>query len=375
LTAILVASSPIIAGCGDDKSAVPDASPPMDGSVDAPQAPTEPALTFFDYVQAVDLTPDGHTALFGDISTPVNQLMLVDTWTMTATHATDVGDPLRDFATGISQGGAITALYDDPVVAGLWKPGAGWTNLGTLYPTPCDQDIASAWDISADGTVVVGSAWNTCAVGAFRWTASGMAQLQVLGARTGGGAGIPDNRATVVSDDGSIAAGFAMTAIVDRAPARWHADGTGEFLPRSAPDAPGEVLSISANGHVLAGLDALDGVVWTDTDKQMLPRFDDFLPSDPVFPNAMTADGRVIFGGQGDAFSGIPQAFMWSQANGLRRISDLVAAQSLAIPTGFVMGNVLAASADGTVLIGTATNPDTFASKVWVLRLPAAAIN
>ena len=46
------------------------------------------------------------------------------------------------------------ALYDDPVVAGLWKPGAGWTNLGTLYPTPCDQDIASAWDISADGTVV-----------------------------------------------------------------------------------------------------------------------------------------------------------------------------------------------------------------------------
>lgn len=375
LISSLTAIVPFVVGCGDNgKTTMPDAMTHADGSVDAPPPP--PSLTFFDYVQAIDITPDGRTAVFGDISTPMNRLWFVDTVTMAVENRTDAGDPLRDFATAISQTGAVTALYSDPVVAGLWKPSAGWTDLGTLYPTPCDQDIGAAWDISADGEVVVGSAWNSCAVGAFRWTqATGMTQLQVLGARLGGGADAPDNRATVVSDDGSTAAGFAMTDIVDRAPARWHADGTGEFLARATDDSPGEVLSISANGHVLAGIESFEGVVWTDSEKLTIPRFDEFLPTDKVFPNAMTADGRVIFGGQGDAFSGIPQAFMWSQSGGLHKISDLATAQGLTIPTGVVLGSVLAASADGTVLIGTALNPDTFASTVWVLRLPASVID
>jgi hypothetical protein len=377
--AFVLAAVAVAPACGDNlKPAAPDGAEAIDAAIDAPvdAPPPGPSLTFFDYVQAIDLTPDGRTAVFGDISTPVNKLWFLDTVTMTLDHKTDAGDPLRDFATAIAQTGQVTALHGDPVQAGLWTPGTGWADLGTLYPTPCDQDVAGAWDISADGQIVVGAAWNTCAVGGFRWSAATgtMTELQVLGERLGGEDGVPDNRPTVISDDGAVAAGFAMTSIVDRAPARWFADGTGELLPRASDDSPGEVLSISADGSVLAGIENNNGVVWTATDKLTIPRFEELLPFDPVFPNAMTADGSIIFGGQGDAFSGTPQAFVWSQADGVRKLADIATAAGLTIPTDVVLGNVLAVSSDGTVLIGTASNVSTFSSSVWMMRLPADAL-
>lgn len=358
----------------------------MIDAVDMPDAPPSapgPGLHFYDYIQAVDITPDGRTAVFGDISTPENRLWFVDTVTNTSELQTSTGDALRDFATGIAQTGAISALHGDPVQAGIWTKDGDWVDLASPHAAGCASDIAGAWDISADAQVVVGVTWNGCAVEAFRWTAGGggtLTPLQVLGERPVFDPPPdvplpPDNRATVVSDDGSVVAGFAMTSLVDRAPAVWHADGTGEILPRAYEDAPGEVLAINANGTVLAGLDGLDGVVWAGGTRIVLPRFDTLLPSDPVYPNALTADGRVVFGGQGDAFFGTPEAFMWSLTGGLRRVSDLATAAGLSIPQGMVLMNVTGVSADGTVLIGTARNVDTFADSVFTLRLPAGALD
>lgn len=361
------------AGCGDNLGADPA---PDGGGVDAPPPPP-PSLRVLEYVQAVDVTPDGTVALFGDISTAEGRLWFVDTVTGEAENRTNVGDPLRAFATGIADTQAVSALHGDPVQAGVWTPDGGWRDLPSPHPAGCDLDIAGAWDISADGQVVVGLTWSGCSVEAFRWTATGgggVQRLARLGQRLSGGSGLPDNRATVVSDDGQVAAGWAMTAVVDRAPARWHADGSGELLPRSADDSPGEVLAISADGGVLAGVDGQDGVVWRDGTRSVLPRLDTLLPSDPVFPNAVTADGTVVFGGQGSAFFGTPEAFVWSEAAGLRRVADLVAAAGLTIPADVTLMNVTGASADGTVLIGTARHGATFADLVFVLRLPADAI-
>ena len=374
VNAFLVACIPL-AACGDNHAVVePDAKPP---GPDATEPPPSPALRFHDYLQAIDITPDGRTALFGDPSTFEGRLWFVDTVTGIAENRTNVGDPLRTFATGISQTGAVTALHGEPVRAGVWTAAGGWTDLPTPFSAACDQDIGGAWDISADGTVAAGVSWNGCSIEAFRSDANGMTRLAVLGERIVGDASAnpPDNRATAISDDGLIVAGFAMTAIVDRAPAVWRADGSGEFLPRSAADSPGEVLSISANGSVLAGLDGNDGVVWTGATTTILPRFETLLPSDPVFPNAMTADGAVVFGGEGSAFFGTPEAFIWSEAAGLRKISDLAIEAHLEIPAGVVLMSVIGASADGTVLIGTARNVDTFVDNVYTLRLPASSIH
>ena len=372
----------ISAGCGDnlaseqpdppDRPDQPDAGPP---DADPVEPTPPPALHFHDYAQAIDITPDGRTALFGDISTFENRLFFVDTVTNVAENRTNVGDPLRTFATGISQSGTVSALHGEPVQAGVWTMESGWTALPSPHAAWCGEDIGGAWDVSADGKVVVGVTWNGCSVEAFRASETGMTRLPVLGERMGGELAPPDNRATVVSDDGSTVAGFAMTAIVDRAPAVWRADGTGELLARVADDSPGEVLSINADGSVLAGLDGLDGVVWRGATKLTIPRFDTKLPSDPVFPNALNAAGTVVFGGQGSSFFGTPDAFLWSEAGGLRKVADLAIAAGLEIPPSVVLTNVIAVSGDGTVLIGNAQNVDNFTDFVFTLRLPAGAIH
>ena len=379
MNAFLLVCIPI-AGCGaTDPSFEPYPDPESPAEPDDPTPPTPPpgpSLRIYDYHQAVDITPDGSTALFGDLSSFENKLWFVDTVTGTAENRTNVGNPLRTFATGIAQTGEVTALHGEPVTAGVWTAADGWKHLETPHDAWCDEDIAAAWDISANGQVVVGMTWNGCSVEAFRSDGDGLMRLEVLGERIGAGTGQPDNRATVVSDDGTTVAGFAMTAVVDRAPAIWAADGSGKLLPREFEDAPGEVLAINRDGTVLAGLEGNDGFVWTRaTGTIPLTRFDLALPSDPVFPNAMTADGAVVFGGQGSAFFGTPEAFLWSEAGGLRKISDLVTAAGLAIPAGVVLMNVTGASSDGTVLIGTARNVDTNADQVFVVRLPASAIH
>jgi hypothetical protein len=86
----------------------------------------------------------------------------------------------------------------------------------------------------------------------------------------------------------------------------------------------------------------------------------------------MSADGALIFGGVGDVFFTTPIAFVWTAAAGMRPLADVAAAAGVTLPAGMLLGSVLGASADGTVLAGTALdgdgNPRTF-----VLRLPRSA--
>lgn len=335
-----------------------------------------PGLVLLDYGLAIDVTPDGATAVFEDFATLDAKVVFYDTVANTTVEKTSVGDPTRDLATGVSQTGRVTALYADPVVAGYWSEAAGWSTIASPFPQGCDQDLAAAWDVSAAGDVVVGMAWNGCAPEAFLWKDTGGAgtyqKLAILGAPTPGGTLPPTNRATVVSDDGKVIAGFAQNGNIDRTPARWTEDGAGALLPLPAADTPGEVLSIDATGATLAGTFGSDGFVWTAaTGLTLLPRLDGSLPSDFVFPNAMTADGKTVFGGVGDAFFTIPVAFVWTAADGIRPLADVATKAGVTVPTGVLLHSVLGASADGTVLIGTASDAEGM-PKTFVLRLPAA---
>lgn len=339
-------------------------------------APPAPGLVLREDGLAIDVTPDGKTAVFERFDGLDAKVVFYDTVTNTSTDETSVGDPTRDFATGVSQTGRVTALYADPVVAGYWSKADGWRTVATPYALGCDQDLAGAWDVSAAGDVVVGMVWNGCAPEAFLWKDMGgvgtYQKLDVLGSPTPGGMLAPTNRATVVSDDGKVVGGFAQNGNVDRAPARWTADGAGALLAPSVTDTPGEVLSIDATGATLAGILGADGFVWTAAGgMQTLPRLDAALPTDPVYPNAMTADGTRIFGGVGDAFFGVPIAFVWSAADGIRPLADVAKAAGVTIPDGVALETVLGASADGTVLIGVALDAGG-AQKTFVLRLPSA---
>lgn len=381
---IALLSGFLLVACSDAQTADPARD---SGAVDAggdatapdadatPDASAPPGLALLDFHLAVDVTPDGRTAAFETLTSTEARLVYYDTVTGTGVDATSVGDPSRDLATGISAAGRVSALHGVPVRAGVFTQTGGWTDVPSSFSAGCDQDVGGAFDVSAAGDVVVGLDWNGCSPQAFRWVDDGAAGqvtlLALLGESAPGSPNPPVNRATVISDDGAVAAGFAQRGAVDRGPALWRADGTGELLDPSPTDTPGEVLAIDATGDVLAGVRGFEGFVWTRSGGFVdLARFAVALPSDPVFPNAMTADGRVVFGGVGDAFSGVPIAFAWRAASGMEPLQDLASAAGIVFPAGVVLGSVLGASSDGTVLIGTALDGQGM-PKTFVLRLPA----
>jgi hypothetical protein len=373
-----VATGTDTGGCADDDSP-PDVAPTFQ--------------THFAIVNQVltarDITPAGGTALLLDLATA--DFYFYDTATDKLTLEGSSGNPAQDFATGISGSRhVVSANYGQPVQAGLWNAKDGWLALPSPYPDGCQGDVGAAWDVSADGKVAVGMMWNGCTAAPFRWDQTACMQgkttaLEVLGMPPEGAKGGPNNRVTKVSDDGKIGGGFAQYGgAQDRWPARWDASGKGQLLeplPASTFDvntAPGEVSSISANGDVLAGTGCgmgdtmLGGWVWNATDASpqrvslgMIPGITQTMNTQ-VFPTAMNAQGTIIFGAVDDG--GLRTAFVWTLANGMRKLQDVATKNGISIPGGYGLAQVLGASSDGTVLVGDGSD-----GRPFVMVLPTSA--
>lgn len=331
----------------------------------------------FVYVgRPVDLTPDGTLAVIEDPSTTTTDAYFYRVDTGELRVVTGSGDPTQDFATGISADEALVALHGVPVQAGVWTQAGGWVDLPSPFTTGCDVNVASAWDVSSDGTSVVGMAWEDCHPAAIRWARAtdGTATahpLDRLGSRPAGAAGMPTNRASAVADDGSLIGGFAETEMADRWPAIWHADGTGMLLPGTMLDAPGEVLAVSADGSMVAGTWNLEAFVWTEAGGVVsLGVLPGSLGGDAAYANAIAADGALVFGGSGSL--GALTAFVWTEADGMRPLADVVSAAGIDLPSGTVLQNVVAASTDGTVILGSAATASG-ATQSFVARLPLSA--
>lgn len=367
------------AGVTDDAATAPDAGPVDAGSADAAPRPDAgadagaglvgPGIRWLLPSWAVDVTPDGATAVVQDPGSAEGDTYFYDVATGQLRLVTTVGDPARDFATGVSATGRVSAMHGVPVEASVWSATADWVDLPDPFATGCDSDHAAAWDVSADGTVVVGLAWEACSPVAVRWVegTSGFTATTLERLGSSASASPPTNRATVVSDDGMVAAGFAQTDVVDRWPAIWRADGSGVLLPGTIPDAPGEILAISPDGGVVAGIWNNEGFTYTEAGGVVsLGVLPTGLPGDATYPNAIAADGALVFGGSGGV------AFVWTAVAGMRALADLVAASGIEIPSGTTLSNVLAASDDGEIVLGTANAPSG-AAMSFVLRLPVSA--
>jgi hypothetical protein len=366
LAQLLVAGALLggLAGCSDESSTGPSAGP-------------VPGIRFVNLSMPVDLTPSGDLAAIQDGTSPTGDLYFYHTATGALEYKTRVGDPLRTFASALSANGVVTALHNEPVQAGFWTAQSEWTDLATPYLSGCDADYAGAWDVSADGRIVVGLLWNGCGAEAFRWDGGGsgiMTPLQLLGESFTGSSNPPANRATVISDDGSTIAGWAQTSIVDRAPAIWKADGSGFMLTGFTSDAPGEVLSISADGKMVAGTWSDSAFYWTAATGVVnigkLPNDGSFVGG--TYANAVAADGKLIFGTDGSPFFTLPRPFVWTAAGGMQQLDSLAIAHGVTIPQGYLLTNVQAASADGTVVLGSAYDPN-FNQVTFVLTLPSSA--
>lgn len=262
-------------------------------------------------------------------------------------------------ATSISADGSVVVGSSDIVFSNRafrWTQADGMIDLDPLL---FDRYIDGyAFDASADGSVIVGSAlWADYSYGAFRWTQTdGMVNLGTL-------PGGFESRATGVSADGSVTVGYAVFS-----------DGyTYEFEGFRWTQADGMVglgdlyfdsfysPAVSADGSVVVGTSSRSAVNgaqafrWTQADGMV----DLGYLSDGVFFSnayAVSADGSVIVGSS-DALSG-HEAFRWTQTDGMVGLGDL--------PGGIFSSRAYAVSADGSVVVGdSATDKGYSEAFLW----------
>ncbi|HEX5004138.1 MAG TPA: hypothetical protein VFV65_02425 [Gemmatimonadales bacterium] len=366
---------------------------PFAACSDDPNEPNPPAGGSFVLVpnmRAEDVSADGTTVLLTDIQSPTADFYFHDVAAGTTTFQASPGDMAYDFATGISNGLRVSAIHGKPEQAGLWQQAGGWLDLGNIYPTGCEyddvtheQNQSGAFDIDSAGLVAVGLVWNGCNAEAFRWSNGAFTALDLLGTGIPDDSlpnvyGIPSNRATVVSDDGEIAAGFAsdtatvggITYFIDRRPAYWNANGAGTMIPSTlpefSPDAPGEVLAISGDGSRMAGIWNLKAWTWSAAGGLV-----NLSGEGGGYAQAVARNGELVFGTNAAGFDP-PVPFVWTQAGGVQSLLDIAAANGVTVPANYWWEAISAVSADGTVITGTVWD-DMGNYNSYVLKLPATA--
>jgi probable HAF family extracellular repeat protein len=198
------------------------------------------------------------------ISACVMSLIATAGWSQSLTWLGTLGGDWSE-ASGVSADGSV-------VVGGAWNAAWQWRafrwtasggmrNLGTL-----GGDESSAYAVSADGAVVVGGARNAAGQWrAFRWQNGVMQNLGTLGGNWSWAWG--------VSADGSVVVGEAENAVKQRRAFRWTASGGMEDLNTT-------YASLLTNGSTL------------------------------IEANAISPDGRYIVGRGYNAATGRYEAFL-----------------------------------------------------------------
>jgi hypothetical protein len=274
----------------------------------APHAVSENITVSFELIPfalgANDMSPDGRYVV-GEADWNSDGLSdgsyLWDSVTNTYTDLENIVDPTTGVpVVAVSDDGSVVlgnmADPNDPNahgsvgnVAAIWRASTGeWESLGYLPNAGLCPSRSSAYELSADGTVACGLSWDGCSGRAFRWTqATGMVEMQN---QANGG-----NRASVISADGTLLAGFAQGSF-ERTPTIWDAAGNGDLLDPPNGDALGEIHGMNDAGTIMLG-------TWAD-------------PNDPVALAHMWTPGtgpggwdraQIAAGAQLPGWTGVPE--------------------------------------------------------------------
>lgn len=247
---------------------------------------------------------------------------------------TNPGTGLRSLVRAISADGQVLA-GDGNGAQGIdafiyRRDTSQFSPLGSLSPT---ASSSWAYDISADGTVVVGASYAAAnQLRAYRWTQStGMVGLAYLPTSVGvtpwsQAEAISASGAVIVGQSRSIASGNALEAC------RWAQKGV-----QGLGDLPGGAFqswayAVSADGSIIVGRATIEGT-----------------------PGP--------FGG-GSA----PRAFIWDAANGIRDLQAVLIAGGAAIQ-GWSLHEARGISADGSTFTGTGVNAQG-QFEAWYATIP-----
>jgi probable HAF family extracellular repeat protein len=257
--------------------------------------------------------------------------------------------------------------------AAIWQRGTEWRMLGSIVPNaaPCDNLLSSVFGGNADGSVLVGLAWNGCRIArAFRWEEStGMVDL---GSTVEG----QSSRADAVSGDGRVVVGFQEHSTGFRMAAKW-IDGRQTLIAGPEP-LLGEANATNADGSIIVGQYCRPATagdqsawIWTARDGvQCLPppvrrigSVDEFFGGLAL---ATSDDGRVIGGAQ--SFGLDSESIVWIDRepfylkNYLRDHGVPNAFEGW-VNTGFINGM----TRDGRVLVGYGAGRTNFTGFMVIL--------
>ena len=258
---------------------------------------------------------------------------------------------LGDLPGGVTSSAAFGVSGDGSVIVGWgyseagqeafrWESGSGMTGLGDL---PGDSHTSSANDVSADGSTIVGMSVSANGWEAFRWTeAEGMVGIGDLPGSSFFSA------AEDVSSDGSTLTGYGSETEPNFDAFRWSAgDGMEPIIPRAGLAAHGSTaLGISDDGSTIVGqvVTAAESVrAYRWTAEQGL---DVLIEDHSSWALAVSGDGSAVVGtSQGEAF-------LWTDADGARRLADVLTLDWGLDLTGWTLTEATGISSDGRVIVG-----------------------
>jgi uncharacterized membrane protein len=260
--------------------------------------------------------------------------------------------PLDANALSMSADGSIVVAditsRNGHTIAAIWQGGTEWRGLGGYPGSGGCPDISNAYAVSNRGAVVVGLGWDDCAASAFRWTKSTRMMIS-LGSLDGNA-----SRANDLSADGDVIVGWDDDNTGARRGARW-VDGVESLLDAPEGIFLGGAEAVTADGRVIVGGNAGNNFVrnrayrWTEQHGGeiigMLPNDD---PLAGAYAFAVNGDGSVIVGASG---ASARDAFVWTRTTGMFKLQDYLIQLGVDLDD-WILDTALAISTDGTVIAG-----------------------
>jgi len=320
------------------------------------------------YSNALAVSPGGSVVVGWSRSTLSNSTYAGETfiWTeaggMQGLGALPGGTNSGAFA--VSENGSVVVGYSSGE-AFRWTAATGMVALGFL---PGGDQPSHAWDISADGEVVVGLCDTPHDYEAFRWTEA--TSMVGLGDLSGG-----DYKSIAygVSTDGLCIVGGSKSESNDRYEAfRWtEAEGMVGLGHVGGRDSTAR--DASGDGSVVVGISTTasgdyQAFRWTKQDGMVglgaLPTGN--LESSAL---AVSDDGLVVVG-----YSGYPtrRAFIWDEHNSIRDLREVLSTDFALDVTEWWLTEATGISSNGRVIVGYGINPDGN-TEAWRAVIPEPA--
>jgi uncharacterized repeat protein (TIGR03803 family)/probable HAF family extracellular repeat protein len=256
---------------------------------------------------------------------------------------------------------AYDVSADGTTVVGSGDPGGGWdTHKGWRW-TQSTGMIAmgslngaarsEAFGVSTDGSVIVGDGGQQ----AFRWTQStGMVGLGYL-------AGYPYSRLVASSADCSVAAGSGYNASWTLEQSfRWTQAGGIVSLGNFSGGGYNFPNAMSPDGTVIAGTghDSTGYPAYRWTQSTGMVRLGQLAGKTTTHPLGVTNNGAIIVGG---AYANSDQttcrAFIWDSGHGIRDLKTVLQSEYGIDLTGWTLTVAYGITPDGSVIVGQGTNP------------------